>query len=359
MLHRAPVVVRPRRRCRGVRGCQAVCSSSENDGYRGFKWTSISSPPNLSPTPIRFPTSEEKLKLLKVASAAAWEGSRGAPGFEPQRSWLLQPPVLRPKPTGELRPIIDLSSLNTHIICEYFKMETLQSIQLALKQHEWTNQIDIKDAYLHIPIQTKYRKYLRLRCQLTIGMVRPGKKAWTEFHQTVRNLRSGQKRTARQIASIIGKLKHWAPYIPRGRLRLRKIQQWYASHWAQASGRWNDQLMLDSHLLSLLHRWAEKAQSSRGIPLYAPTPTPDLFTDASTSGWGASLSNLRAQGTWSEQEARLHVNKWEMMALKPHFSGTTTRVHYNNTTVVAYMRKEGGHGRENSRHSPPDFYCGA
>ena len=411
---------------------------------RGFKWTFISSPPNLSPTPIWFPTSEEQLKVLKAATQQLLgKGAVECLGSSPSAPGFYSRLFLRPKPTRELRPIIDLSSLNTHIICEHFKMETPQSIQLALQQHEWTYQIDIKDAYLHIPIHTKYRKYLRftvgaevfqfktlpfglsiaprvftsvlkpilallrsrgiklhaylddwlgralsqlaaqgegtqvtnlmeylgwiinwektningtqtpiflgLEFQLTIGMVRPGKKAWTEFRLTVRNLRAGQKRTARQLASIIGKLKHWAPYIPRGRLRLRKVQQWYALHWAQASGRWNDQLTLDSHLLSLLHWWAEKAQTSRGVPLHSPTPTQDLFTDASTSGWGASLNNLRAQGTWSEQEARLHVNKLEMMAvhracvaLKPHLSGTTTRVHIDNTTVVAYMKKEGG-----------------
>ena len=40
-------------------------------------------------------------------------------------------------------------------------METVQSIRQSLQPGEWCTQIDIKDAYLHIPVQRKFRKYLR------------------------------------------------------------------------------------------------------------------------------------------------------------------------------------------------------
>ena len=40
-------------------------------------------------------------------------------------------------------------------------METPQSIQESLQVGEWTFTVDIKDAYLHIPVRPSFRKYLR------------------------------------------------------------------------------------------------------------------------------------------------------------------------------------------------------
>ena len=74
---------------------------------------------------------------------------------------------LVPKPTGEFRPVIDLSTLNTHIRCDTFKMETPATIQEALQKDEWTITVDIKDAYFHIPVHPAFRKFLRF----TVGGV--------------------------------------------------------------------------------------------------------------------------------------------------------------------------------------------
>ena len=67
----------------------------------------------------------------------------------------------RPKPDGSLRPIIDLSPLNKLIKNETFKMETPASIRHALQQGETTLQLDLKDAYFHVPMKKPYRKYMR------------------------------------------------------------------------------------------------------------------------------------------------------------------------------------------------------
>ena len=38
------------------------------------------------------------------------------------------------------------------VYCLHFKMETPPSIQNALRQGKWTFHVDIRDAYLHIPV---------------------------------------------------------------------------------------------------------------------------------------------------------------------------------------------------------------
>jgi hypothetical protein len=68
---------------------------------------------------------------------------------------------LRPIKSGELRPIIDLSTLNKCISCPSFKMETAQSIKSVLSKGQWIASLDMKDAYFHIPIRRSFRKYLR------------------------------------------------------------------------------------------------------------------------------------------------------------------------------------------------------
>ena len=68
---------------------------------------------------------------------------------------------LVPKPNGKWRPILDLSRLNLFLSTGTFKMETPETIRLSLKTGEWVTSLDFSDAYFHIPIAPRSRKYLR------------------------------------------------------------------------------------------------------------------------------------------------------------------------------------------------------
>ena len=65
------------------------------------------------------------------------------------------------KPNGKWRPILDLSQLNLYLAPATFKMETPETIRLSLQQGEWVTSLDFSDAYFHIPINHRSRKYLR------------------------------------------------------------------------------------------------------------------------------------------------------------------------------------------------------
>ena len=74
-----------------------------------------------------------------------------------------------------------------------------------------------------------------------------------------------------------------------------------------------------------------------------------MFTDASKEGWGAHLNELTARGSWSVPESKLHINYLELkavfLALKEFQDLCTDKivlVATDNTTVVAYINKEGG-----------------
>ena len=61
---------------------------------------------------------------------------------------------LVPKPNNRWRPILDLSTLNTFLNTESFKMETPETIRTSLQAGKWATSIDFKDAYFHIPIHS-------------------------------------------------------------------------------------------------------------------------------------------------------------------------------------------------------------
>ena len=66
-----------------------------------------------------------------------------------------------PKPDQKWRPILDLSALNKFLSVKTFKMETPETIRISLQQAEWVTSLDFSDAYFHIPVHNKSRKYLR------------------------------------------------------------------------------------------------------------------------------------------------------------------------------------------------------
>ena len=65
------------------------------------------------------------------------------------------------KDSGSWRPVIDLSLLNLKVLKTPFKMETLQSVLLSVQSGDWMVSLDLKDAYLQVPIHPDSRKYLR------------------------------------------------------------------------------------------------------------------------------------------------------------------------------------------------------
>ena len=77
-----------------------------------------------------------------------------------------------PKPNGEWRPVIDLSSLNDFLLIPKFKMDTPREIWKSLSQGSWVFSLDLKDAYFQIPIHRASRRFLRMEFQGTVFQFR-------------------------------------------------------------------------------------------------------------------------------------------------------------------------------------------
>ena len=66
-----------------------------------------------------------------------------------------------PKKDGGWHPVINLKALNQSLHIQHFKKEGINSVRDALKEGDWLGKIDLRDAYLTVPIHPDHWKYLR------------------------------------------------------------------------------------------------------------------------------------------------------------------------------------------------------
>jgi hypothetical protein len=126
----------------------------------GYRLT-LSRPPPLSRSPLITPRgphyqlllAEVQALLTKLAIERVWD-YQDSPGY-------YSPYFLAPKKDGSLRPILNLKTFNNFVVKEHFRLETLSSILHTLRVGDWLVSIDLKDAYLHVPIHREFRHYLR------------------------------------------------------------------------------------------------------------------------------------------------------------------------------------------------------
>ena len=65
-----------------------------------------------------------------------------------------------PEKNGKIRPIIDFSILNKMLHIPSFKMETVERISHSVEGRLYSTSVDITDAYLHVPINWEFHRFL-------------------------------------------------------------------------------------------------------------------------------------------------------------------------------------------------------
>lgn len=67
------------------------------------------------------------------------------------------------KKGGSFRPVHNLKNLNRFILYRHFKMEGNSMLKHLVKQGDWFTKIDLKDAYLTVPINPAHQRFLQLQ----------------------------------------------------------------------------------------------------------------------------------------------------------------------------------------------------
>lgn len=109
--------------------------------------------------------------LVRTTSGAAPHGSRNQhlldiEAIEPvpvDQEWngFYSILFLLPKSLGGWRGILNLKQLNLHVLYRRFKMHSLRSILGCIQQGDLMQSVDLKEAYLHVPIHLAHRQFLR------------------------------------------------------------------------------------------------------------------------------------------------------------------------------------------------------
>lgn len=94
--------------------------------------------------------------------------------------------------------------------------------------------------------------------------------------------------------------------------------------------------------------WANKIPVARN-PIRAFSFEKEIFSDASTTGWGAHCEGENIHGFWKESERSYHINFLELtaafLALKTFASNLQNcelLLRIDNTTAIAYINRAGG-----------------
>ena len=180
------------------------------------------------------------------------------------------------------------------------------------------------------------------------GKVRPTEERWQALTDKIRSMMSDPVCPVRKFMSLIGLLTATEKQVHLGRLHMRPIQWHLKNNWRVPESL-EKVIPVPKSLHPHLRWWLEESNVLLGQPLHPLKHALQIFTDASNEGWGAHLDDHTARGTWSLPESKLHINHLELkavfLALKEFRTlvcNKTVLIATYNTTVVAYINKEGG-----------------
>ena len=183
---------------------------------------------------------------------------------------------------------------------------------------------------------------------LNSALVKPTQERWLKLQDLILRLKSKHVLTARCLMSLIGLLASTEKMVPEGCLHMRPFQFHLKEHWRYPQSL--DSLLPWTEMISAqLDSWQNPANVMKDADLHPKDHSIQLFTDASNEGLGAHLDQSSTKGLWSDQEKRLHINILELKAVslalrrfKDQCQGQTVLVATDNSTVVAYINKQGG-----------------
>ena len=183
---------------------------------------------------------------------------------------------------------------------------------------------------------------------LDSALVKPTQERWLKLQDLILRLKSKHVLTARCLMSLIGLLASTEKMVPEGRLHMRSFQFHLKEHWRYPQSL--DSLLPWTETISAdLDWWQNPSNVIRGADLHPKDHSIQIFTDASNEGWGAHLDQSSTKGLWSDRGKRLHINVLELKAVslalrnfKDQCQNQTVLVATDNSTVVAYINKQGG-----------------
>ena len=198
-------------------------------------------------------------------------------------------------------------------------------------------------------VPSQSAKYLGMTIDTGAGKVFPSLARVEKFLTVAERFCTMQSPPAQLWQVVLGHLASLERLVPHGRLRMRSLQWHLKSQWSPESDPPSLPVALPEEARRDLSWWMVRDHLLVGVRFGTPAPDLHLYSDASSSGWGAHLLDQNVSGVWSAQEKLLHINLPEMKALflalqafQEDVAGHHVTAMCDNSTVVAYVNKQGG-----------------
>ena len=170
-----------------------------------------------------------------------------------------------------------------------------------------------------------------------------------KFIATARKFLSRRDPPAQRLQVLLRHMSSLEKLVPRGRLRMCSLQWHLKSYWSTERDPTNLPVPRSRQVEEDLSWWMVRDHLLERTPFGTPTLDLRLYSDASRAGWGAHLLDQSVSGVWSHQESSLHINLLELKALflalrafKHLVTDHRVTAMCDNSTVVAYVKKQGG-----------------
>ncbi|KAI2661076.1 ORF V: Enzymatic polyprotein [Labeo rohita] len=149
---------------------------------------------------------------------------------------------------------------------------------------------------------------------------------------------------------LLGHMAAAATVTPLGLLHMRPLQRWLhdrVPRWAWHRG--TLRIGVSPQCRRLFSPWSDPAFLQAGVPLGQVSRHLVVYTDASSTGWGAVCNRQAVSGSWTGPRLQWHINCLELLAVllalrrfRPTLRHKHVLVRTDSTATVAYINRQGG-----------------
>lgn len=152
----------------------------------------------------------------------------------------------------------------------------------------------------------------------------------------------------REFSGFIGTLGSCCPTLKYGWSHMKAFEREKFLALKKNSDNYESRMTLSNDLQIDFDWWKSHVEKT-SCPIKQFKPVIEIFSDASSSGWGVYCNANRTHGNWSNEEKLLHINYLELLAaffglkcFAKNLKNCDVLLRIDNTTAIAYINKMGG-----------------
>jgi len=152
----------------------------------------------------------------------------------------------------------------------------------------------------------------------------------------------------RDFAQLLGTLNAACPAITYGFVYCKRLEREKFLALKFNDNNFEGKICIKETMWQDLQWWKRNIQYSFN-PIRTQNYILEIFSDASTSGWGCFCNGTSAYGSWNEEERKHHINWLELLAaffalrcFASELSNKEILLRLDNTTAICYINRAGG-----------------